>query len=373
MDLSRVSAPLEGWFGFIRQDFFGLFRKLFVVNLYAMGAVLLGIIAISCTAAVALAVNLGLAGWALIAVAIFLAVILMITARLIRLASYKVIDEEHGAKRRVDILGTAREKAVPAIIYFILRFAIYAVVLIPLGLLGTGIAIATGSAGIISPLLQLGIWLVSIVVGFFLQFALFELVLAGKGPLECMKSSYGLVKRNFWETVVFYIASAVVAWIVWLPFAIVLVAAIIAAVVILGLGGMALAILGSGPIFVMALIALLALLGIPFIIAYNAADETACMSLAYRYWRFIRGDVKMQKPQAKAGAPSQKQGAGTQLMVASQPGPMATVPEQTAVAVRPEPGAPQVAGVPGQKAKAAPKKAPAKRPATKRAANKKPS
>lgn len=363
MEMERVSQPLEGWFGFIRANFVDLFKKLIRVNLYALAALVLAALAIVAGAAAGYFTSWGVPGLALLAISVIVAIILVVIARLFTLASYKVVEEQHGAKQKVDIIGVAKQKAVPAIIYGIAMLAIYAVVLIPFGLVGLGVTILTGIM-IVGPFVQLGMMIMSLLVGVFLQFALFELVLEGKGPLESMRASFGLAKRNFWETVIFYIVKSVVTWAVSIPFIIILVVLILVAT-FLGVGGsIALAAMSPGltPVVIVIALILLALVFIPYALAYSSANETAVLSLTYRYWRTIRGDIKIGKQAtgapAKAAAASQSRAitttAESPMMVAPVAGAMATVPVQAA---KP---APKEA-----------KKAPPKKPAPKRAAKKK--
>ncbi len=362
MDMERITQPIEGWFGFIRANFVELFKKLFRVNLYAMAALLLAVLAIVAGAAPLYFTVQGVLGWAVLAVGILVAIILVVIARLFGLASYKVVGEEHSTKQKVDIIGVATQKAIPAIIYGLIMLAIYVLVLILFGAVGLGLAALTGAAGIIGPLVQLGIMLVSIVLGFFLQFALWELVLADKGPVGCMRASFGLVKRNFWETVVFSIVRAIVGWAVSIPFTILLVVAIFGAAMIAGIGGVALAIFGASGILMLALGAILVVLFIPYAVAYNAADETAGLSMEYRYWKTIRGDMRLEKKPAAAsgtGAPAKSAWASesramtttveSPMMVAPAAGAMAAV-QESPMAVRQKPEAPAKKAPPKKRA-----------------------
>ncbi len=373
MEMERVSQPLEGWFGFIRANFVELFKKLLRVNLYAIAALVLAALAIGAGVAVLYFTSWGMVGWALLAIGILLAIILVVIARLFTLALYKVVEEQHGAKQKVGIIGVAKEKAVPAIIYGLIVAAIYAVVLIPFGLVGLGVTIATGIM-VIGPFVQLGLVLVSVLVGFFLQFTLFELVLEDKGPLESMRASFGLAKRNFWETVVLYIIRAVLGWFVSLPFIILLVIAGVTVVIIGIIGGVTAAMVGGASILAVGGLVLLVLLAVPFLLAYRTADETVVLPLTYRYWRTIRGDIKLGKtPAAASGtvAPAKTAAAPAKGMPPSQSRAMITT-VQSPVMVAPASGA--MATVPLQVAKPAPKqakKAPPKKSAPKRAANKK--
>ncbi|MDD5340489.1 MAG: hypothetical protein PHV13_04540 [Candidatus ainarchaeum sp.] len=349
MDMERVSQPLEGWFGFIRAGFVALFKKLFRVNLYAMAAMVLAVLAILAGAAAVYFVG-GMPGWALLAISILAAIILVVVSRLFGLALYKVVDEEHGAKQKVDIIGVAKQKAVPAIIYGIIMLVIYAIVLIPFGLVGLGLTAVT-AVNVLSPFLQLGAWLVSIPLGFFLQFTLFELVLADKGAVESIRGSFGLVKRNFWETVVFSIVRAATGWVVSVPFVFVLVVAIFGAVIIGVAGGIAGAMAGGAwPLLGTGGIALMVLFLIPFSLVCNSTDEAVLLSMSYRYWKTIRGDIKLEKKAAKpAAAPSE-----ARAIMATPESPVMVAPAAGAMAMVPEA-----------------KKAQTKKPAPKRAANKK--
>ncbi len=379
MDMERVSQPVGGWFGFIRANFVGLFKKLLRVNIYAMAVVLLAIVSVVAGVAALYFTGMGTLGWVLLALSILVAIILVVIARLFRLASYKVVDEEHGAKLKVDIIGVAKQKAVPAIIYSVIVYATYAVVLIPFGLAGLGLTAVT-AINVISPLIQVGAWLVSLVLGFFLQFVLFELVLADKGAVESIKASLGLVKRNFWETAVFYIILAVLGGFVFLPFMILLVIATFAAVIIGVLGGITAAAVGGAQVLVGGGIALVVLFLILFSLVYNAVNETVLLPLGYRYWKTIRGDIRLEKkpvakPEAAAPsgtvAPAKTAAARASGTPPSEGRAIIATPESSQVMIAPAAGA--MAVVASQvKPEAKPaKKAPPKKPAVKRATNKK--
>jgi hypothetical protein len=374
MEMERVSQPVEGWFGFIRGNFVELFKGLLRVNLYALAAVVLAVLAIAAGVAVLIFTSWGMVGWALLAIGILVAIILVVIARLFTLALYKVVEEQHGAKQKVDIIGVAKEKAVPAIIYGLIVAVIYAVVLIPFGLVGLGVTVVTGIV-VIGPFVQLGLVLVSVLVGFFLQFTLFELVLEDKGPLESMRASFGLAKRNFWETIVLYIIRAVLGWFVSLPFIILLVIAIFAVVIISIIGGVTAAMVGGGSLLAIGGIALLVLFMVPFLLAYRTTGDTVLLPLSYRYWRTIRGDMKLEKKPAAAstGAPAKAAAAPAKGMPPSQSRAIMATPESGQVMVAPVAGA--MAAMPSQKpaaaqptAKPAAKKAAPKKPAPKRAA-----
>jgi hypothetical protein len=372
MDLERVSVPLEGWFGFIRADFRELFGKLFRVNLYVFGTALLAIVLGCGLLAGAMVMNAGVLSLLLGLLALAILVVLAVVARLFGLATYKVVDEEHGAKQAVDVVGVARQKAVPAILFGLILIAIYAVVLVAFGLIGVVVTIVGGLA-VIVPFVQLGVMLTSVLVGFFLQFAPYELVLAHKGPIKCIRASIDLVKRNFWETIVFYILIAAVRWIVSIPFALVLVVAVFVAVALGILGGVTAAAIGGALALIVVGIVLLAVFLMSYLLAYSTTDQTVLFSLTYRYWRTIRGDMAGGNgPMAASTAapaqtaapsggmpPSQSRAIMTTVqspvMVAPEPGPMATMPPQ-------KPAAQPMAKMP----KPAAKKAPPKKPAPKR-------
>lgn len=379
MDMERVTQPLGGWFGFIRTNFAGLFKKLIRVNIYAMAAVLLAIVSVVAGVAALLFTGKGVLGWVLLAIGILVAIIMVVIARLFRLASYKVVDEEHGAKQKVDIIGVAKQKAVPAIIYSVIVFASYAIVIIPFGLAGFGLTALT-AINVVSPFIQFGAWLVSIVLGFFLQFAMFKLVLADKGAVESIKASLGLVKRNFWETVVFYIILAVLGGFVLLPFMILLVIATFAAMIIFLVGGVTAAVVGGAQVLLLVGIALALLFIIPFSLVLNATNDTVLLPLSYRYWRTIRGDISLEKRPAMQQKPAAPPGAGAPAKTAatrvsgtqhSEGRAIMATPESSQVMIAPAAGAMAVVASQAKPEAKPAKKAPPKKPAPKRATNKK--
>jgi hypothetical protein len=91
-------------------------------------------------------------------------------------------------------------------------------------------------------------------------------------------------------------------------------------------------------------------------LAYNAADETFVLSLTYRYWKTIRGDMKLEKktqiPAATSGMEAPAQTAATRGMPPS-PGRAIIATQESPVMVVPAAGT--LATIPPQAAKPAQK------------------
>jgi hypothetical protein len=132
--------------------------------------------------------------------------------------------------------------------------------------------------------------LIILIIAFFLQFSLYEMVIADKGVFECIINSVYLVKRNFIETIVFYIARAAIEWIVEVPFMLVLWGLFAVGLLVLGgsgiLIGMAMA--GASTAILVATLALGAVFFIGYMILYTTVSETVLLPLVYRYWTTLK-------------------------------------------------------------------------------------
>jgi len=311
MDLKTVTDPLEAWFAFIKTDWRYLLKRNLKVVLCSAGAMALGIVL--CLLIVfgtyyMLGATAGLIGTVAGAIVLLLAVL---AASCIFLASYRIVDDRATERKGVSILGVAKEMAVPYTLYALMVVLLFALALLPFAALGVLIGMATKFTFLTVMCIEFGLVLASIVMGFFLQFAIFEVVVARKEPLESIKASISLARKNFFESIIFYIVLTVVKSIVGLPFALVLVV-LIFGFMFLSTGSTILTLvapaLGAGVSLVAIAIFFLILLLV--FVVYFAALYTAMFSLQYKYWKRVRGDDRealqpeavQQKQQTRAEA-----------------------------------------------------------------------
>ena len=300
MRLELVTGPLEAWFSFLRPNGIDLFKKLLVVNLYFYATVFAGLIIGGALAWLGVTAA-GPGSLPLFVLAGVIFVFSFFIAQLLWLASFKVVEEQYGSKRKVSVLGVASENALNFFVFCFVTLLAFCICLLPflaVGIVLSGVAVvAWGDLfHAIDRIIDFGsaaIALVAIVFSFFLQFSLYEMVLERKGPLECIRESFSLVRKNFWETVIFYFVKTGVSYLVSLPFTIALV--IVAAIFIfialsVSLGGL---LFSPGLSVLLFVFIILGLVGyVIWEILSSAADDTAIISLEYKYWRTIKQQTK---------------------------------------------------------------------------------
>jgi hypothetical protein len=280
-DLNMVFKSFGEGFGMAR----GNWKELFVENakiilagfvLAAVSGTIVGLAA----ALIAGAIFGSVAGvWAGFAVGIFVG--LMLYAGMASVA-YNVV-EEVGGKKAHGLLGNFKRNLLPVAVYTMIVFVlIYG--------LGYGPRIALALAGIstsqnVALALALNIYEsgVSVIIGFLILFAMFELVLKGAGVVQSIGKSFSLVKANLVETLVFYFAYGLYSLAIGLVLA-------FAFGIILGvpflLGLLISSAVSASP--GMLVIALLVLFGFAFVVAFLAGSYTAGLPVAYKFWKLVR-------------------------------------------------------------------------------------
>ncbi len=300
MNFKLVTDTINEGFGFIKTEFFDLFKKLLIVNAITIGIILLimALPAIFLDQNFFQPENIGytvgtlyvsllyteanpLAAFAII---ILLGVIIFTintVIGLINLSAYRIVHEQHGQKRAVSIIGLFREKAKPFIIYSLITSPIYAVFSVPL-------VLVWGGLGAFFALL---IWLA---LNLLLQFGLYELAISGKGPVESILSSLLFVKNDFTATLLFSMIIALIGLVVQIAY-VILSWVVMTILPFVYLGWEGLIILLAAVLIAFALlslphgIVLLSLLGIlVFLSVGTAILQTLYMPLAYRYWNKLK-------------------------------------------------------------------------------------
>ncbi|MDD2655196.1 MAG: hypothetical protein PHQ80_00820 [Candidatus ainarchaeum sp.] len=280
-NLNLVSKAFGEGFGMAR----GNWKELFVQNvkiivaglvLTAVAGMLVGLLAALAGGAI-----LGSAAgvWAGFALGIFVA--LMVYAGMASVA-YNVVEEVEG-KARHNLLGNFKKNVLPVAVYtIIVMVLIYGIGYGPrLALMLSGANISQNFT--LTFALNIYETAVSVIIGLFIVFAMFELVLKGAGVLQCVGKSFSLVKANLIETIVFYLAyciySLVVGLVLGVVFAVLCGVPFMLGVMVSGIAGMGQA------TFVLAL---LALFGGAFLVAFLAGTYTAGLPIAYRFWKLVR-------------------------------------------------------------------------------------
>ena len=263
----------------------GLFKKLLSINIQSTVVLIIGVVA------AALAV---IAGFAIGTIGVIIgislgAIVLIITVLLssmIRLAAYKTVDEEHGAKNAVSAFSVVRSRAAQVVLLWILQLIILIVLASPFIVLG--IAIWTmWKPALATPIIELGFILSGLIVGFFLQFSIYELIIGGKGLLDSVKSSYSSVRGNIIESIIMYCIRVALESLIRVPFILVCYGAVFVGTLVSLAGAIAL----SALLPVLSVVAIGigvvvgALLFFAFLLAYITTEDTIMIPLEYSYWK----------------------------------------------------------------------------------------
>ncbi len=276
MRMELVKGPLAEAWGALRAGFWGTYGTVLKFEALALlficagiTAAVLGALALwqaSLPAAIALASLAMLAG--LYAGSVFFSLI------------YSYIDAR-AAKKSLDFSGTLRANAIPMLWFDILGAAIYFVAFSPI-IAALAYLYLSGSIGggrletaVAEVLFRIMISAVSAVISLFVQFAVFELLLSRAGAVGSFGRSFRLVRRNFWETVVFSIILWAVESAIAIPFTII---GIVAGLVVL------LAAAGGGPVAW----AILIVLAMAFIAVLGALSSTIAITARHRFWSRAR-------------------------------------------------------------------------------------
>lgn len=124
---------------------------------------------------------------------------------------YKILHERTKGKR-ISIIAEAKKIAIPVIKYQIIILAITMVILLP-----AIISVASGAAQ--SAICLIGLSYIGlIVIIFFIQFAIYELLINKKGAIESIKSSFSLVKKNIGAVFVYDIVLAIIIIVIYIFF-----------------------------------------------------------------------------------------------------------------------------------------------------------
>ena len=157
---------------------------------------------------------------------------------------------------------------------FVLYFIIYAAVYV-----GESSTAGILLVELIEILLRILSSIIQAVLYLFLQFTVFELLIARKGAIESFKQSFGIVKENFIETIVFSFVLWGIGTVIGIPFIIV--------GVVLVFGGLLLG-AGGGGLLMLPLIFMGVLIFIVLLLIYSTITVAVVLSAQYVYWNKIK-------------------------------------------------------------------------------------
>lgn len=274
-----------------------MFKKILGVNLYVFGTVIAGLVLAGILMFAGL---IPLIGIPLILLSIVVLLVAALAGALLSLAVYRVVEEQHKTKRKVSVVSVASENTVPFILLLLLKMFIFFVALVPFLLVALifGNIESPIAVQLLAGFIQAVFLFLGLAIGFFLQFAIYELVLAKKGAWESIKASVVLVKNNFVETLIFFFVYNAIGWIINFAFTIILYVLLIAGILVGGafFGIASIATLGLGALIALAIIAVIAIVVLlAYIILVYTAELTVTVPLVYRYWTALREPPKKAK------------------------------------------------------------------------------
>ena len=269
-----IKAPLTESWALLRKEWRGLIGGLIKIDLLTFAAAIAGIILV-------VLAGFLLSGISLIAAVALMALIaipLIIVVQAIRSIGYNFIDSAW-SKKRISYSDVFQENLLPVAGWAVVMFLIRLAVAIPfLALFFLAVLGSQGGDGrlvytLAELLFRIFLGIALAIVDLFLQFAIFEIVLSRSGVLQGFGKSFGLVRKNLVETVLF-------SFILWVIEAAVSVPILILVFALVFFGVLGLAIPGIGLIA----LAIIALLVIPIFLVFSALTRAITVTSQYRYW-----------------------------------------------------------------------------------------
>lgn len=251
----------------------GLFIEFMKVYLLGMGVIAAGVGALLLSSFL-----LGGASWASVAVMVAAILAMAIIATGIMTVPMNIINEKLSRVPVLGILGNSRRNLLPAVVFY----AIMMVVIVLFGYAPLFAAIEMGGAAFIAGYLYYYAFV--FLFSFLVQFSLFELVVARSGVLGSFGKSFDIVRKSFWETIIYYIGMFAVSMAAGL-------ALLIAGAVLFLIPaaiGFVVAGAANSQVLNMALLALGVLYAAALYIAYLAGIQAAVLPIQYHYWKAAR-------------------------------------------------------------------------------------
>jgi len=216
--------------------------------------------------------------WAILAVAIAAAIVAMLIATAIMTVPINIMDERLSRAPVLGIMGNTKRNLVPVVFFYLIMM----VIIILFAYIPLFVAMEMGGAAFIAGYIYYYAFV--LLFSFIIQFSVFELVIARIGVLGSFGKSFDMVKKSFWETVIYYIGMIGVSMAVALVLAIIALALFLIPVVI----GIAIAGAANSQALNMFLLIVGALYGAFLYIAYLAAMQAVVLPIQYHYWKAAR-------------------------------------------------------------------------------------
>jgi len=263
------------------REWKGIFREFLAVNAFALLILLFSVIAGG--AMIFFGMNGG-AEMASISGAIIIIVLFLLVSSAASSISYNIIEERISGLKH-DIWGDFRKNLLPVSAYtIILWLTIGIFAFLPtfvLGLLESGSFVSEIALGLAS---QIYYYLALFLIGFVLQFSLFELVIAKAAVLQSMGKSVSIVKRTGIETMLFYIIGGIFSTMVQILLSIPALALIFLPLWVL----MNAEAQFADPRLMVSLIMFGGLYVFAILVVFMAAKLTITLPINYYYWRMAR-------------------------------------------------------------------------------------
>lgn len=263
-----------------KKEWKEIFRQFLKVNLLAMAIMMLAVLVGGAVMFLGLESS---QAWPGVLAGILVIIPIALISAAASSVSYNILEEITSAKKR-DVWGDFRRNILPVAAYSALLTLIMVFVLVPYIITRFPVMGGDVPGGIAVQLAgQFYYYGVIFIVGFVLQFALFELVVARAAIIQSMGRSVGIVKKTFVDTLVFYILIGIFSFIVQL---VLLIPTAIAVLVPLAIG-LAIA-AAAGPAVGLALLAIGILYLFLILVVYSSAKLTATLPISYHYWKMAR-------------------------------------------------------------------------------------
>ena len=216
--------------------------------------------------------------WAIIAIAIAAALVVMLVAAGIMTVPMNIVDEKISRTRVLGMMGNMKRNMAPAIAFYIIMMAVVMV----FGYAPLFFAMEAGGAALIAGYIYY--YAAVFALSFLFQFGVFELVVSRSGVLGSFGKSFGIVKKNFWETLIYYIGMFGVSF----AAAVVLLIAAIVLFMIPAILGIVVAGAANSQALNIFLVIIGALYGAALYIAYMAGMQAVVLPIQYHYWKAAR-------------------------------------------------------------------------------------
>jgi|GEM_PF-7099709 len=216
--------------------------------------------------------------WAIITITIAVALAVMLITMGIMTVPMNIVDEKLSRAPVLGIIGNMKRNLLPAIAFYVIMMAI----IILFGYVPLFIAMKINGVAIIAGY----IWYCAFVFlfSFLVQFGIYELVVARSGVLGSFRKCYDIVKKNFWETLIYYIGMFGISFVA----AIVLMVVAAALFIIPAIMGIVVAGAANSQALNIFLMIIGVLYGAALYIAYMAGMQAIVLPIQYHYWKAAR-------------------------------------------------------------------------------------